>query len=353
MIPAALPHPRLTLAHRFTRDKQIWVGRAVGFLQCADGAMSFGLREGIALALALLWIGALSLTALGFGSDTPNMAEMLSGVMVAVGAILPLVLLWIVLSLLRLTQSLRLQAQDLRLRLNNIEDALHGGAVPADLRETQNRIEALAEAQLATDTKLASFTSLRLQDPDLRAAVPLSPPPAPDRPQSDLSLIAAEPALNHPVTPADFIRALHFPNNDQDKEGFRALRAALEDPATRPLIRAAQDVLTLLSQDGIFMDDLNPDRARPEIWRKFAKGERGRAIASLGGIRDRSSIALSTGRMRQDTAFREAVHQYLREFDRVFCQFEQAATDEDIVKLSATRSARAFMLLGRVTGIFD
>ena len=58
MIPAAVPHPRLTLAHRFTRDKQIWVGRAVGFLQCADGAMSFGLREGIALALALLWIGA-------------------------------------------------------------------------------------------------------------------------------------------------------------------------------------------------------------------------------------------------------------------------------------------------------
>jgi len=159
--------------------------------------------------------------------------------------------------------------------------------------------------------------------------------------------------MNHPVTPADFICALHFPNNDQDKEGFRALRAALEDPATRPLIRAAQDVLTLLSQDGIFIDDLNPDRAHPEIWRKFAKGERGRAIASLGGIRDRSSIALSTGRMRQDTAFREAVHQYLREFDRVFCQFEQAATDEDIVKLSATRSARAFMLLGRVTGIFD
>ena len=136
----------------------------------------------------------------------------------------------------------------------------------------------------ATDTKLASFTSLRLQDPDLRAAVPLSPPPAPDRPQSNLSLIAAEPALNHPVTPADFIRALHFPNNDQDKEGFRALRAALEDPATRPLIRAAQDVLTLLSQDGIFMDDLNPDRARPEIWRKFAKGERGRAIASLAAF---------------------------------------------------------------------
>ncbi len=34
------------------------------------------------------------------------------------------------------------------------------------------------------------------------------------------------------------------------------------------------------------MDDLRPDRAKPEVWRKFAKGERGRTIAGLGGVRD-------------------------------------------------------------------
>jgi len=77
--------------------------------------------------------------------------------MVAVGAILPLVLLWIVLSLLRITQSLRLQAQDLRLRLNNIEDALHGGAVPADLRETQNRIEAFGRGTIGHRYKARKF----------------------------------------------------------------------------------------------------------------------------------------------------------------------------------------------------
>ncbi len=101
------------------------------------------------------------------------------------------------------------------------------------------------------------------------------------------------------------------------------------------------------------MDDLNPDRARPEFWRKFAKGERGRAIAPLGGIRDRSSLALTAGRMRHDPIFRDAVHHFLRRFDQVFSGFEETATDEDIARLANTRTARAFMLLGRVTGTFD
>jgi hypothetical protein len=62
---------------------------------------------------------------------------------------------------------------------------------------------------------------------------------------------------------ADFIRALQFPETPEDKEGFRALRLALEDRTVAKLIRAAQDVLTLLSQEGIYMDDLKPELARP------------------------------------------------------------------------------------------
>ena len=112
-------------------------------------------------------------------------------------------------------------------------------------------------------------------------------------------------------------------------------------------------MLTLLSQDGIYMDDLRPDVARPEIWRAFASGARGRAIAPLGGIRDRSSLALSAARMKQDTIFRDAAHHFLRRFDKSFSEFEELASDADIVSLAGTRTARAFMLLGRVAGTFD
>lgn len=101
------------------------------------------------------------------------------------------------------------------------------------------------------------------------------------------------------------------------------------------------------------MDDMRPDLARPEIWRRFAGGERGRVIAALGGIRDRSSLALTAGRMKQDPIFRDAAHHFLRRFDQMFAQFEKTASDGEIQELAGTRTARAFMLLGRVAGIFD
>jgi hypothetical protein len=75
-------------------------------------------------------------------------------------------------------------------------------------------------------------------------------------------------------------------------------------------------------------------------------------VAALGGIRDRSSLALTAGRMKQDPIFRDAAHHFLRRFDRMLVEFEQTATDTDISQLASTRTARAFMLVGRVAGIF-
>ena len=177
------------------------------------------------------------------------------------------------------------------------------------------------------------------------------PPPQPEQPA--LALGTPAEALRPPLSNTDFIRALQFPESPDDKEGFRALRAALDDRNVAKLIRAAQDVLTLLAQEGIFMDDLKPDRARPELWRRFAMGERGRGIAALGGVRDRSSLALTAGRMREDAIFKDAAHHFLRSFDRVFQDFEKVATDSDLTDLAETRTVKAFMLLGRVTGVFD
>ena len=89
--------------------------------------------------------------------------------------------------------------------------------------------------------------------------------------------------IAQPLNASIFIRALNFPETENDTEGFNALRMALKDRSTRRLMQASQDVLTLLSQEGIYMDDLRPDMARPEIWRQFAQGARGRAVASPWG----------------------------------------------------------------------
>ena len=78
------------------------------------------------------------------------------------------------------------------------------------------------------------------------------------------------------------------------------------------------------------MDDLEPDRARPELWRRFAAGERGPAVGRVGGIRDRSSLALSAARMRADPVFRDAAHHFLRLFDGTLAEVAPDATDADL-----------------------
>jgi hypothetical protein len=203
-----------------------------------------------------------------------------------------------------------------------------------------------AQSRQGAESAFATFASIR--EERARAAPP--PPPAREEQPSFALVDAPEPSAE--VTIEDFIVALNFPETAEDREGFRALRRAMQDRRAAELITASQDILTLLSQEGIYMDDLTPDRARPEIWRRFAEGSRGKPVATLGGIRDRSCLALTAARMRNDPVFRDAAHHFLRKFDKVFGEFEKHATDAEIAALSETRTARAFMLLGRVTGIF-
>ena len=182
--------------------------------------------------------------------------------------------------------------------------------------------------------------------------VPRAAPQVPSD-QAALELGTQKEDMTPPLARADLIRALNFPNDENDKDGFAALRRALRDRNARRLVQASQDVLTLLSQDGIYMDDLRPEPVDAELWRRFAAGERGRSIDALGAVRDRASLALTIGRMREDTIFRDAVHHFLRRFDQMLVAFEDQATDTDLLEMAETRSARAFMLLGRATGTFE
>ena len=266
---------------------------------------------------------------------------------------LPVGMFWVAATAARTTRIMR----DESARLQAAVDALRSAYV-ADRRNNptaptvEAKLNEIAQTARKTETALATFTTTRDAKPKSKLAITsVTAVPVDDQPTLALGTQADDTAP--PLSRGDFIRALNFPDNDKDVPGFDALRRALKDRNARQLVQAAQDVLTLLSQDGIYMDDLTPDRARPEVWRRFAMGERGRSMAALGGIRDRSSLALSAGRMREDTIFRDAAHHFLRLFDKGLVNFEPDASDEEIAALADTRSARAFMVLGRVTGAFD
>ena len=213
----------------------------------------------------------------------------------------------------------------------------------------EKQLQEIAQSAKNTETAVTGFASRREVS---RLITPRAAPQVPsDQPALELGTSSED--MSPPLDRVDLIRALNFPNDEHDTDGFAALRRALQDRGARKLVQASQDVLTLLSQDGIYMDDLHPDPVGPDVWRRFASGERGRSIDVLGAVRDRSSLALAAGRMREDTIFRDSVHHFLRRFDQMLVTFEEHATDTDLLALAETRTARSFMLLGRATGTFD
>ena len=296
-----------------------------------DGAQDSVARL-IALAFSAVWLGAAGLYAFA-GWRTEGL---LGWGLLALGAALPVILAWVLVGTIVAIRNLHAQTAALQRTIEG-------------LRAAQSRAPVLRQS---TDTPSTPETSLPFPQAQIAAALA---PPAHQEPNAQPVLALGTEMIDLPafVEVADVLRALHFPDSPDDAEGFRALRLALTDHGLAKLIRAAQDVLNLLAEDGIFVDALTADHPRPELWRKFAAGERGGIIAGLGGVRDRSSLALTAARMRGDDVFRDAAHHFLRSFDKAMVTLEPRASDSDLTALSDTRTARAFMLFGRVTGIFD
>ena len=328
----------------------------LGIFARRGGTKQISTTEIIAGALSVLWLLLVTMFFVFAGGERPDGSpriDTLRFVMTVIAVFMPVALIWVAATTSRSNRIMREESERLQSAINamrhsHIQQQQSGilGMKPA----VEQKLDEIAAAQRKAENTLATFSTTRSS---AEKAALVSSNPQPVQAQASLALGTPAEDMSPPLSVAEFIRALHFPENAEDQEGFRALRSALQDRNASQLIQAAQDVLTLLSQDGIYMDDLRPDRAQPDIWRRFAQGERGKSIAVIGGIRDRSSLALTAGRMRQDPIFRDSVHHFIRKFDHTFAEFEKAATDLEIAELAETRSARAFMLLGRATGTFD
>lgn len=308
--------------------------------------------EVTAVVASVIWLLLSGGYALWGGATEGDALRFLMMLMVIV---FPVCMIWVATTAARASRMMREESARLQVAIEAIRKAYvaqsqngRDGPLPTISR----KLDEIAAAQKKTENALAMFsTSRTVAAAGTPARNAAAQDAAADQPTLALGTTAED--LAPPLSTSDYIRALNFPETADDAIGFSALRRALRDRQAGQVVTAAQDVLTLLSQEGIYMDDLRPDLARPEVWRRFAKGERGRAVAGLGGVRDRSSVALTAARMKQDPIFRDAAHHFLRLFDKSFQRFEQNATDAELGDLANTRTARAFMLLGRVAGTFD
>lgn len=254
----------------------------------------------------------------------------------AVAVILPVALIWMAALAADNLSVLRSEADSLRL----IVDSMRRGADTGGVSRGDN---GAASPDAAIPAALPT-----------RAGAVQSPPakePAQETTQSRLDLEApGEPVV---IDPRDLILGLDFPSGPDDRDAIAALHAALADAELARLIRSAQDVITLLAGQGVYMDSLTPDLPRPELWRRFAAGMRGGTIVGLAGLRDAETEAALSDMLRNDDILRDAVHHFLRQYDRMLGREVSRLDDAQLVALSDTRSGRAFMLLGRVSGSFS
>ena len=172
----------------------------------------------------------------------------------------------------------------------------------------------------------------------------------PAEPQPSLDLGGPSPV---PVDTDDLIRALNFPDGPDDTVAVQSLRAALRDPETARLIRAAQDMVMLLATRGLYMDDrpLAPDR--PDLWRRLAEGGRGAALAGIVVPSEPEVMEAAAAALRSDEVFRDAAHHFLRHWDRMLSRELPDLDNARVTALANTRSGRAFAVLAEAAGSFD
>lgn len=244
-----------------------------------------------------------------------------------------------------------------------VETAVSGLVRPSDLTAPLERLAAgQSRLQLVVD-RIAAPQPKRSHDkaPPPEPAADLEPEP---EPTFDTPLAAGDAAADQPGLPlavevparpdwATVVRALDFPRDADDREGFRALQAALRHHGLAQVLQSAEDVLNLLSQEGVFVDDLAMQPVDVAAWRRFVAGVRGPEVAGLAGIDDARALDAARGLMRADSIFRDSALFFQRRFDRVLAEYGREASDVQIEELAATRSGRAFMLLLRLSGSLD
>ena len=210
----------------------------------------------------------------------------------------------------------------------------------ADVAERAQR-KADAAGRDKRDTKLSKMTFDALHGAD-QEMLPFDGPTE-----------AENTAVNEDVDWSDLVRALNFPHDERDDEGFAAVRKFLPHRLISQLLQASEDVLSMLAQEGIYMDDLQSREPNPDLWRDFANGARGADVSGMATLNDQAAFALAKGRMRTDQVFKDSSLHFIRLFDRMLDEYLPEATDRDVAALALSRTGLAFTLLATLSGSFE
>lgn len=313
----------------------------------------------VALAFTGVWLAVFLGYGAGFfgllgGLSEPRDAVFLEVSLYLAVLVMPPALVWVAVALLR--RSFAVQDEARRLEEQARSGARRATEPVAQPRVKDNRIEGVQEQMRALKARVEQLEAALVE----LAQAQHQPEPAAQEPeQTPLGQTAFAfgegnvPSNTTGLDWADLLKALDFPRDANDADGFRALRAAKRDPQASQMLRAAEDVMNLLAKESIYMDDFRPAHASAREWREFAGGTRGAAVAAVGGIEDVEALDRIAARKAQDQIFRDVCLHFLRRYDTMLRGFAAGASDAQMLQLADTRTGRAFMLLARAAHMFD
>ncbi|MEM7269426.1 MAG: hypothetical protein AAF401_09245 [Pseudomonadota bacterium] len=333
----------------------------------------------IALILSVIWLACLVAYAAGFfgllSEDVlaPRPAAALEIALFALAAVAPVAFFFYGALLSQKAEEIRAETA----RLSSAIDALRHSVAPRAMPAANELADALTVAARTTlaEEKAALAAGLSRLDGALaetqtmmdtlhqreseakRAAKKTAPkneaadadqPVLPFGGDTEIAPVGGE------IAWVDVVRALNFPNDENDEPGFAALRRVVTDRDFADLLQAAEDVLSLLSEEGLYMEDVHPEIAPALTWRNYAQGARGKEVETIGGVVDEVALALARSKMRTDPVFRDTSLHFLRRFDKLIERvFGELGEDPLMLEIADTRTGRAFMVIARVMGVFD
>ena len=312
----------------------------------------------VATILSVVWVILLA----GYGAGyfgmlgdiaEPRDAAFLEIIFFLIVLVLPLAFVWLGSALIRRSfqiqdEARRLEREVRELRTGGNTQSQNGISQP---RIKDSRVETLQQRVTDLTNQIKQMETTITSVRQMQAAMQTQTSTTTQSHEPAAATRAPEP-IDQTMDWTDLLRALNFPRDEKDAEGFRALRLAKRDEGTGQLLRAAEDVLNLLAQEGIYMDDLRPEIAPAHDWRMFAEGTRGSDVTTVGGILAPEAMERIEARKESDQIFRDTSLHFLRRFDIMLKNFTEGASDAQIQLLADTRTGRAFMLLGRSAGMF-
>ncbi len=333
----------------------------------------------VATILSVVWLGGVIAYAAGFfglfeaALLTPRTASALEIALFALAALAPVTLFYYGALVARKAEEIRSETARLSSAIDALRHAVAPRSVPsaselasaltaatrttmaeekASLAAAMSRLdEALGETRAMVDRIEGRESQARRAAKTVGGAKPLADGEQPALP------FGAEAALGDgapPIPWENVVRALDFPRDEKDQQGFALLRQVVADKEVADLLQAAEDMLNFLAAEGLFMEDLPPDPPPPRLWRAYAEGARGDQVAALGGVTDEVAVAVTRGRLKRDAIFRDTALHFLRRFDALLARMVKELGDDPMVaELGDTRTGRAFMLVARVNGVFD